>query len=63
MSYVIVVLSVWNIILDIKTQWFLLGRLYYSIVPSSEMNGSVCMFVCLFVCLFVCPVCIKVLGE
>ena len=24
---------------------FLLGRLYYSIVPSSEMSGFVCMFV------------------
>ena len=24
---------------------FLLGRLYYSIVPSSEMSGSVCLYV------------------
>ena len=29
------------------------STLYYSIVPSSEMSGSVGMFVCMFVCLYV----------
>ena len=34
---------------------FLLGQLYYSIVPSSEMSGSVCMFVCMFVYMCTLP--------
>ena len=32
-----------------KSELFLLGRLYYSIVPCSEMSGSVCLYVCLYV--------------
>ena len=41
-------------IYDHESWVFLLGRLYYSIVPSSEMSGYVYLFVYLFVCLFIC---------
>ena len=34
---------------------FLLVRLYYSIVPSSEMSGSICLCVCLCVCICDAP--------
>ena len=38
----------------VQSCFFLLGRLYYSIVPSSEMSGSVRMFVPMFVRMFFC---------
>ena len=49
------VISLSIVLLNVGYLEFLLGRLYYSIVASSEMSGSVCLYVCLYVYMCTLP--------